>query len=455
MTSRILHLIAGRGCGLLLSTCLLAMLAQHGLAESDNTANYDNERPRKITTVVPAELIEGELWKLGEEATPYQGLFQFQVNTQWGNFPVYGEAMLRLRLREFRAIAELQDVSSTEAALKGAGSSIKKSAVRLGHSIVHPKQFTRELPQGSRRMFTKLDRYRKKIQKALSGSDEDGREGEGEIDQGEPIDHSSSSEKAALWLARKYGGVGSKSRRRARDVGVDPYTKNELLADELERLSRAEAIGSVSSKFLMPMMAGGIGLLADAANIAYTQNWREIFTYNAQLMRDMGASEESILDFEVSQFYTPMTQTLLIAMLDSIEGAENRWVAIEQASLLQNESEALFFLESIMLAEWYHREQAPLKAFVPNTLIPVATNQSGNLVAFTAADYFYWTVGAETAARDFTAAYAEYPGGREFVTADYISPLAKGGIEALGWSVRSGLRQSYDVEVPWGAQDHE
>ncbi|MEH6569182.1 MAG: hypothetical protein V7709_08910 [Halioglobus sp.] len=456
MRLRKIYLQCARSLGLLMTCCQLALSAPPGIAETADATKYDSEIPRKTSLVVPPEMMEGALWKLGNEAVPFEGLFQFEVDTQWGTFPVYGEAMLRLRLRELRAIAELHDISTMGAGLEGAGKSLKKSFERLGHAFIHPKQTAHDIPIGTSRLFVKLGRYGKKIQKALGDSDKSGdREGDKDDKTDKTSNTSSSAEAAAVWVARKYGGVSSKTRKRARDVGVDPYTSNVLLADQLERVSRAEAVGSVSTKLLMPVMAGAIGLMAGAANIAYIQNWREIFTYNAQVMRDMGVSEELIRDFEAHEFYTPMTQTLLIAMLDSIEDAQDRWIAIEQATLLENESEALFFLESIMLAEWYHREQAAIKAFVPNTLIPVATNEHNNLVAFTAADFFYWTKKTEAASRDFTATYASHPGGREFVIADYISPNARRGVEALGWSVRSGLRQTYDVEVPWGAQDHE
>ena len=108
-----------------------------------------------------------------------------------------------------------------------------------------------------------------------------------------------------------------------------------------------------------------------------------------------------------------------------------------------------------MLAEWYHREQSALKRFYFDTLIPVASNDRGNLVAFTAADYFYWTPETAAVTEDFTATYADHAGGRELVTADYISERARRGVESLGWSVMSDLRLTYDVEIPWGRQDHQ
>lgn len=430
------------------SRLLILLIFVGLLAPRLSAAEYEHELPRKAADVLPAALMAGDLWKVDDQVIPDQGLFEFRIASPWGDFPVYGEAMLRLRLREFRAIAELQEISSTEAALYGAGQSTKKSFVRLGHAVIHPKQTARILPQGTRRLFRKLDRYAGKIKDALVGSDEPKDETE-ENDS----EKTSAAAQASVWLARKYGGVGSKSRDISRDFSVDPYTSNELLAEEVERVARAEAVGSVSSKFLMPAIAGALGLMATASNIAYTEDWREVFLYNANQMRGFGVPEELILQFELNEFYTPMTQVMVVAMLDAMEGVEDRWIVIEQASLLENESEALFFLESVMLAEWYHREKSPLASFITDTLIPVARTKKGNLAAFTAADYLYWTEDAAQVSRDFTATYADHPGGRTLVMADYVSSLARREVEALGWTVLSDIRKSYDVEVPWGKQN--
>jgi hypothetical protein len=421
------------------------------IAGSNDLSVYDHEGPRDINTVLPAAMIKGEQWILSPDAIPYQGLFQFEIKSSWGDIPVYGEAMLRLRLRELRAISELQEISSTEAGLQGAGKTLKKSVERLGYAIVHPKRTAKDVPHGTRRLFGKLKRYGNKITEAMA----DDKEGEAGPEDPNAPDSGSSTQKAAEWLVRKYAGVGSKTRNRARDVGVDPYTRNELLAAELDRVASAEAVGSVTSKILLPAIAGGLGLMADAANIAYITDWRDVLKYNAQIMRGMAVTEENILLFQTHQHFTPMTQTLLIAMLDSINGAEGRQLVIEQAIHLENESEALFFLESVMLAEWYHRERTSLKKFVANTLIPVGVSEAGNLVAFTAADYFYWTEESEKVSRDFTQTYSAFSGGREFFAADYVSPRTKQALEGLGWSVVSGLRQTYDIEVPWGSQDHD
>ena len=432
-------------------TVLIVTISMFALSSmGSERSKYDDMSPRSASKVLPADLLKGELWTVGDEVIPVEGLFKFQVQSAWGEFPVWGEAMLRLRLREFRAIAELETISSAEAGLKGAGKSAGKSFVRLGNAIVHPKKTAKAIPQGSRRLFNKVQRYGKKATEAAIKAAE-GKSGENQTKSEGP----SAAEEAAVWLARKYGGVGSKYRDRARDLGVDPYTSNEVLAAELERVSRAEAAGSVSSKFFLPVIGQEIGLMADAANIAYVREWREIFAHNDELMRQMGVSQEQIFEFEKNENFTPMTQTIVVAMLDAMQGVEGRNLVIQQAAMLQNESEALFFLESVLLAEWYHREQNELKKFLADTLIPVATNKAGNLVAFTAADFFYWTPETEIVARDFTATYADHPGGRELILADYISSRARKNINAMGWQVMSSLRQQYDVEIPWGAQDHD
>ena len=238
----------------------------------------------------------------------------------------------------------------------------------------------------------------------------------------------------------------------AETAGVDPYSSNPVLRAELNRLANASAVGGISGKIFLPVMPDALALVSDAAEVAYFKDWRELFEDNARLMRGMGASDELIQAFEYNEAFTPLVQTLIVSLLDSMKGAAGRSEVIWQATLLISESEALFFLESVMLAAWYDKEVRPLRQFHHDTLIPVATDKSGDLVAFTAADAFYWSPKSEKISREFTAAYADHSGGRKFIAADYVSPRAERGITAMGWQVRSGLRTQYEVEVPWGVQ---
>ena len=57
-----------------------------------SAAEYEHELPRKATDVLPTALLAGDLWQVGEEVIPDQGLFEFRVESSWGDFPVYGEA---------------------------------------------------------------------------------------------------------------------------------------------------------------------------------------------------------------------------------------------------------------------------------------------------------------------------------------------------------------------------
>ena len=63
-------------------------------AMGSERTQYDDMSPRSASNVLPADLLKGELWTVGDEVIPVEGLFKFQVQSAWGEFPVWGEAML-------------------------------------------------------------------------------------------------------------------------------------------------------------------------------------------------------------------------------------------------------------------------------------------------------------------------------------------------------------------------
>jgi hypothetical protein len=146
-------------------------------------------------------------------------------------------------------------------------------------------------------------------------------------------------------------------------------------------------------------------------------------------------------------------QILFIELLEAMTGTEDRAIVIKQASLLQTDAEAAFFAESLMMAHWFHANQAPAARMLGGTLIPVVQTSDGRVIAFSASDYEYWTELTAPIAAEFNQQYRSISREREIWVADNVSPGFVNGVSNLGWSVRSDLRARVLPEIPWGLQD--
>jgi hypothetical protein len=121
--------------------------------------------------------------------------------------------------------------------------------------------------------------------------------------------------------------------------------------------------------------------------------------------------------------------------------------------LLETDAEAVFFAESVMMADWYNDNEAALTEWVPGTLVPVALSDNNKLLAFSAADYVYWTPSEEVFIREFVNQYAGYSQEHEVWIADQASPRFIEAVGEMGWGVRHGMRSAVLPEIPWGLSD--
>jgi hypothetical protein len=126
---------------------------------------------------------------------------------------------------------------------------------------------------------------------------------------------------------------------------------------------------------------------------------------------------------------------------------------VEQLILLNSDAEAVYFAESLQMADWYNSNEGPLVEMLPGTLLPVALTADKKVIAFSAADFAYWTPAEADLLIEFTDMYSGYSPQREAWVADQVSPRYTEGLAELGWSVRSGLRSSVMPEIPWGLSD--
>jgi hypothetical protein len=84
-------------------------------------AGYEHVRSFKAAELLTPDELKGPHHQVAS-AVPTEGyLHVFQVATDWGEVEAEGLSLLRVRLDEVRALAELDEVSKSEVFLKSAG----------------------------------------------------------------------------------------------------------------------------------------------------------------------------------------------------------------------------------------------------------------------------------------------------------------------------------------------
>jgi DNA-binding transcriptional regulator YhcF (GntR family) len=409
---------------------------------------YETVPSRKASEVLPPALIRGEHFSVRDQVGWKEGLHLFTVDSDFGPFEVWGEPMLRVRLREVEALYTLKKTSNAAVGTSAAAKQMGRSLTSLGQAFRHPVQTGKALPGGVKRMFKSVKYDAQSLRstgKTVADEKKKGGPAEGE---------KSAAKKASIKLGRSLAGVNSSYRKWAEQVGVNPYTTNEALHNELERIAKTEASAKVGTKiFAQSLIPEELKIITDVAKTAYHKEWREIIDENIAALNAMEVSSETMNRFLDNPNINLTIQTLFIELLEAMTGVGDRAIVIEQASRLQTDAEAAFFAESLLMAHWFHINQTPAARMLGGTLIPVILTTDGRVIAFSASDYEYWTQLTAPIAVEFDQQYRKVSRKREIWVADNVSPGFVSGVSNLGWSVRSDLRAHVLPQIPWGLQD--
>ena len=172
--------------------------------------------------------------------------------------------------------------------------------------------------------------------------------------------------------------------------------------------------------------------------------------YNEKRLVEAGIDPEIVSRFLLYDVLTPTHQTFLVTALLEMEGVEDREVVLEQALSLESESEILFFIESVVMMNWYHQAYVPMTRMVWGTGIPVALSEDGRLMVFSGSDFADWTDENEDTIVDFTDVYKDLSDQREIWLSGGASRRAIEAVGHLGWIVHPNVRPELRSLIPWG-----
>jgi hypothetical protein len=222
------------------------------------------------------------VWPSGENYTIVNpvgsdGLLRiYRLTTPYGEIVVQGDQMLRMRLAELAALAQLEKIASSESYSKALVAAGLSPIQYTGRLITSPVKTVGDTFQGLGNIFGRVQSGVANLGKAPGGG-----------------------------LAGLLG-VSDQRRKLAATLGVDPYTDLAPLDERLSRLSEAAAAGGLTVQAAMLAVPGtAIGLAVSNVSTASTiegmridelardRTAAQIFDLNRERLRAMGAEEPS------------------------------------------------------------------------------------------------------------------------------------------------------------------
>jgi hypothetical protein len=390
---------------------------------------YEPAPTLRASSALPARLVRGKHHEVAEEVRADGFYERFRIESDFGVLEADGRTMLHTRLAEVDALARLDQVSKAGVFASAAGNAVLTIGRRVGSVVKDPVGTAKGIPGGLKRFGVNLGRQAKRAAGSVTSGSE----------KGEP-DERTDGEKAldaAGGAANSVLGINGAARRWARKLGVDPYTTNPLLHDALVDVGRIDAAGGIAARIALPIPALAT-TTASVGGLVWDADPEELRKLNERRLAELGVTKDEASRFLRNRNYTLTSQTRLVAALQGVQG-RGCGAYVESASEAEDEREALFFVESAEMLASAHGE-ARVAAVLEDSRAMVART-GGRALALLPLDRVRWTEDLERDAREMAArARTELGVTRlEVRVSGKVTPAARSGLRALGWTVREGV----------------
>ena len=379
--------------------------------------------------------LSGPDWAVEPEARNDGLTNTYTLTSRFGSWEARGRLQVGSRIREIQALAELEKVSKTDV-FKDA---VKKSAtapLELATNVAtKPVETVKGIPAGASRW---LKRTSFQVKETYHDTKEVVKKETGEGGSGEEGDAGTQEKmkKQASSYALEQLKISGAERRWYKDLGVDPYTDNEVLRKAIKSVARVEGLTSFGMRFSgLPSIPGAREMRKTMDLVWDTDPW-DLRLRNRKILEAAGLSEETIRAFEDNPSLSLSVQTVFLDMLTALEGVKGRAHLIERALAVESRDDAQTLVASTGLLLRLHRSGTPLREILAGTRLPVARTTQGDLVGTFQTDAIFWTEEVAEAAQNMAGIYAgETAGSRKLYVAGDVSSRTKTEVGKLGWGI--------------------
>jgi hypothetical protein len=370
--------------------------------------------------LIPAPLRSGEGFVV-EDPVATDGYFGiYLLRSQHGVFECHGKEMLAIRIDELRAIREIDAINKGDAFLKAAGGAVAKPIEATAKLVRDPKGTIEKVPHGVASLFQRAGQGLEKAGKAVAGGAENLRrrmDGE-EVEPTPPIH----------W--REWTPGFSKNRNEwARQLRVDPYTTNPVLAERLDQITAVTFSTDLVAGFGIGAVAAPLAMVGSVDKYVLTEPPEKIRARVAKELSDLQIRPEAVEGFFTNAAFTPTLQLRLARGLASLTGAANLEAATGLAAAVESETQARFLcacLESLAA-----KRPAPdaYKSLVAIAPLPAVVRADGSLLVPAPLDVLPWTPATEA----FAKRAEQYPN-RVLLLPGQTTTSARLHLAQMGWT---------------------
>ena len=405
-------------------------------------ASAQAQRTESEPTLPTEQLINGRVplsgagYRLDRQTAVRDYMGRYRIDADIGAIDAVGVDDLALRVDELPAARRLLALERSDAF----GSAIAASAKNTGQAVVRvvtqPVETITALPMGIGRAITAAGRRVRSV--ALRVGDAARRDDEPAEDApaSAPDEASGAENEAVIDFAKELAGVNKARREIAKDLGIDPYTRNPLVADKLGQLAWASVAGGLSLDLALSAVPSdvrnAIGTASSIDNLAWDLPPVDIRHRLEKQLRERGHRGFEAREFLRNPAFSPTDQLAFVDLLERLDVRDGEGEVLAAATAAERPGHAQFLLRQMRL----------LLAAAPNTPMASihatdgvlwAVSRRGEPVLPLAIDHLSWS--GDLAKSIEGSGRLARTSGRVLVSGS-VSRLATTRLQALGWGVQ-------------------
>jgi hypothetical protein len=362
-----------------------------------------------------------------EEVKTYLGLNHYVIDSPFGTFVAHGNQMLQERVREIHALAQLREMTNSREYADGVKAAAKVPLAVADNLLHSPVETITGVPKGVGKFLGRLGRGAKEVSSGRQRNEgEDG-------------------------VVKSAAGLSSTKRKLCADLGVNPYSTNEVLQSELDRVAWVVFAGKITVTLATMPIGGAAGAaltavsVTDQANkLVYEQSPLDLRKSNLSRLTAMGISPQDAEAFLAASAFTPWNQSQIVGSLDRMSGVKGRDVLLCDAiSMTDSETDAVFYEQTAKLIAHAHTNGITIDRIVLLSGLPVCIGADSSVIVALHWDYAMWSPRSENFAIALESLQVDgaKPASLIVILSGAMSPRLRQELETRGYRVQDKLIQ--------------
>jgi hypothetical protein len=344
----------------------------------------------------------------------------FKIDTDFGTFEAVGVPQVKNRIVEAEAVRKLVDTSKSDLFAEGMKRSIEQPIDAVKNIVTNPVESVKQAPKTVGHFFSKVGAsIGRGVEKMKKGNEEGESPSAGDV--GNAAKNAAGFDKAKLDTAKQ--------------LGVDPYSDNTRLQEEMDKVTWAFFAGGLPLRIGAAVASAGVTLTATnmvgVPEETYALTQAELALRDSRSLQAMGLKEGDIKDFQIQPTLSTTRRHRIVKSLEALPSAAGRGRVILLANSCENTGQADFLVSALsMLAQRQQSGAADYKQLQVYGRLPAAITATGTLEVPAPVDHVTWTEQvAGFAQRDDLGTAS-----KTLIHTGSLSEATKAGFKAAGWT---------------------